>query len=119
MFSGELGGVGDRSLDDGEPHWHDGRFVVFRLDVLLVCWALEGVAISSLFWEWKLVSMSRILWSMLAIAEFSSPGRPAVQKEEDAPGVLGGAVVGMRLFDVWAREWRHVELRLEALGREW
>ena len=33
-FSGELGGVGDRSLDDGEPHWHDGRFVVFRLGVL-------------------------------------------------------------------------------------
>ena len=33
-LSGELGGVGDRSLNGGEPHWHDGRFVVFRFGVL-------------------------------------------------------------------------------------
>ena len=43
------------------------------------------------------------------------PGRPAVQKEaNEGPGVLGCVVVGMMLFDEWAREWRHVELRLEA-----
>ena len=40
------------------------------------------------------------------------------KEDEDAPGVLG-VVAGMMLFDEWAREWRHVELRLEALGKEW
>ena len=33
-FSGELGGVGDRSLDDGELYWHDGRLVLARFGVL-------------------------------------------------------------------------------------
>ena len=47
------------------------------------------------------------------------PGRPVEQEDEDAPGVLGGVVVGVMSFDVWAREWRHVELCLEALGKEW
>ena len=46
-LSGELGGVGDRSLDDGGLHWHDGRFGVFCLGVLLVCWACGGVAVFS------------------------------------------------------------------------
>ena len=41
------------------------------------------------------------------------------EEEEGAPGVLGCVVVGMMSFDEWAREWRHVELRLEALGKEW
>ena len=55
-------------------------------------------------------------WRLLNLVP---PGRLTVQEDEDAPGVLGCVVVGMRLFDMWAREWRHVELRLEALGKEW
>ena len=55
-------------------------------------------------------------WPLLNLVP---PGRPTVQEDEDAPGVLGCVVVGIGLFDVWAREWRHVELRLEALGKEW
>ena len=41
-----------------------------------------------------------------------------MQEDEDAPGVLGGVVVGVMSFDVWARERRHVELRIEALNKE-
>ena len=69
---GTMDGVGDCSLVGTEPHRHDERLVLLCLEVLLVCWAFEGAALSSLFWEWELVNMSRLLWSMLAIAEFSS-----------------------------------------------
>ena len=42
-----------------------------------------------------------------------------MQEEEGAPAVFGCVVVGMMSFDEWTWEWRHVELRLEALGMEW
>ena len=50
-------------------------------------------------------------WRLLNLVP---PGRPAVQEDEDAPGVLGCVVVGVRLFDEVARNCKPVELRLEA-----
>ena len=48
------------------------------------------------------------------------PGKPAGQEEAGyAPGVLGCLVLGEMHFDEGTSGWRHVELRLEALGKEW
>ena len=45
---------------------------------------------------------------------------PGGQKEAGyAPGVLDCLVLGEMHFDEGASGWRHVELRLEALGKEW
>ena len=40
-----MDGVGDCSLVGTEPHRHDERLVLLCLEVLLVCWALEGAAL--------------------------------------------------------------------------
>ena len=48
------------------------------------------------------------------------PGMPGGQKEAGyAPGVFDCLVLGEMPFDEGASGWRHVELRLEALGKEW
>ena len=48
------------------------------------------------------------------------PGRPAErEKEEYAPGVLGRVAVGVMFFDEVALARRQLELRLEALSKEW
>ena len=80
-FSGELGGVGDRFLDEEGPHWHNGRFVLFRFGVLEVYWTSKSVALSSLILVKKSVNMTCMFWNASVIAEFRS-SREASWAEE-------------------------------------
>ena len=70
-FSGATDGVGDWSLG-GDQDWHDELRVLFLLEVLMVFRTPKGIVVSSFLWVRSFVTMSCMLWNMLAIAECSS-----------------------------------------------